>query len=89
MPPLESAPVTGWDDLPHSGDKSIGADLARFKWYRNKLAHHEDGKLSHTEYNQYWGDLEGVSLQILITLKIITSNKNFIGKHLSEINAYL
>ncbi|CAG2199256.1 unnamed protein product [Mytilus edulis] len=57
--PLESAPVTGWDDLPHSSDKSTGADLARFKWYRNKLAHHEDGKLSHTDYNQYWGDLEG------------------------------
>ncbi|CAG2243263.1 unnamed protein product [Mytilus edulis] len=59
LPPLESAPVTGWDDLPHSSDKSTGADLARFKWYRNKLAHHEDGKLSHTDYNQYWGDLEG------------------------------
>lgn len=61
MTPRESAPVTGWDNLPLPGDASKGADLARIKWYRNMVAHHGDGKLSPTEFSQYWADLEGVS----------------------------
>ncbi|CAC5387927.1 unnamed protein product [Mytilus coruscus] len=58
MAPRESAPVTGWDVLPNPGDTSTGADLARIKWYRNKLAHDGDGKLSPTDFSQYWIDLE-------------------------------
>ncbi|CAC5407993.1 unnamed protein product [Mytilus coruscus] len=58
MAPCESSPVTGWDILPHPSDTSKGADLARVKWYRNKLAHDGDGKLSPTDFSQYWGDLE-------------------------------
>ncbi|CAC5419256.1 unnamed protein product [Mytilus coruscus] len=59
MPQRECAPATYWDNLPLSTDTSTGADLARVKWYRNKVAHQEDGKLSPTDYSQYWGDLEG------------------------------
>ncbi|XP_052072537.1 uncharacterized protein LOC127710637 isoform X1 [Mytilus californianus] len=59
LPPRQSAPATGWDNLPHPGDTSIGADLARVKWYRNKLVHSNDGILSSTDVIQYWGDLEG------------------------------
>lgn len=65
MQPRESAPVTGWNNLPNPSDTSTGADLARFKWYRNKLAHHEYGKLCPVEYSQYWGDLESVSFSDL------------------------
>ncbi|CAG2239685.1 unnamed protein product [Mytilus edulis] len=60
MAPHEIAPVTGWDKLPHPGDTSKGADLARIKWYRNKLAHDGEGKLSPADFSQYWGDLEYV-----------------------------
>ena len=62
MTPRESAPITGWDNLPQPGDTSTGADLARVKWYRNKLVHSEVGKLSPAGFTQYWGDLEGVSI---------------------------
>ncbi|VDI11002.1 Hypothetical predicted protein [Mytilus galloprovincialis] len=58
MRPRETAPVTGWDNLPIPGDTSTSADIARVKWYRNKLAHTEDGKLSPSDFSQYWGDLE-------------------------------
>ncbi|VDI69066.1 Hypothetical predicted protein [Mytilus galloprovincialis] len=59
MIPRESAPVTGWDNLPHPGDSSKGADIARVKWYRNKLVHSKDGILAPSDVIQYWGDLEG------------------------------
>ncbi|CAG2237748.1 unnamed protein product [Mytilus edulis] len=59
LPQRESAPATGWDNLPHPSDTSTGADLARVKWYRNKLVHTNDGILSSTDVIQYWGDLEG------------------------------
>ncbi|CAG2225122.1 unnamed protein product [Mytilus edulis] len=59
MTPRECPPITGWDNIPQPGDTSTGADLARVKWYRNKLAHSEVGKLSPADFTQYWGDLEG------------------------------
>lgn len=67
MTPRECAPMTGWDNLPPQGD--TGADLARVKWYRNKLAHSEVGKLSKADFSQYWGDLEGVCIKkIFVTI---------------------
>ncbi|VDI27413.1 Hypothetical predicted protein [Mytilus galloprovincialis] len=62
LSPRESAPITGWDNLPHPNDNSTGADLARVKWYRNQSVHSKDGILSSTDFNQWWGDLEGVSI---------------------------
>ncbi|CAC5425355.1 unnamed protein product [Mytilus coruscus] len=59
LPPRESAPVTGFDNLPRPNDTSTGADIARVKWYRNKLVHSEDGKLCPGDFSQFWGDLEG------------------------------
>ncbi|CAC5425336.1 unnamed protein product [Mytilus coruscus] len=59
LPPCESSPVSGWDNLPLPGDTSTGADLARVKWYRNQSVHNKDGILSSTDFNQFWGDLEG------------------------------
>ncbi|VDI33179.1 Hypothetical predicted protein [Mytilus galloprovincialis] len=70
MTPRECAPITGWDNLPPQGD--TGADLARVKWYRNKLAHSEVGKLSRADFSQYWGDLEGVCIKIIF-VTIISS----------------
>ncbi|XP_076089044.1 uncharacterized protein LOC143059435 [Mytilus galloprovincialis] len=64
MTPHECAPRTGWDNLPLQGDASTGADLARVKWYRNMLTHHEDGKLSPVDFIQYWTDLESAILRL-------------------------
>lgn len=68
MTPKECAPVTGWDNLPLQGDTSTGADLARIKWYRNKLAHSDVGKLSPVDFTQYWGNVEGVSIYRFLSL---------------------
>lgn len=43
------------DILPFSGDKTVGADLARLKYYRNKITHSDDGKLSYTTF-LFWRD---------------------------------
>ncbi|XP_052072538.1 uncharacterized protein LOC127710637 isoform X2 [Mytilus californianus] len=75
LPPRQSAPATGWDNLPHPGDTSIGADLARVKWYRNKLVHSNDGILSSTDVIQYWGDLEGMK-KIFCVLIVLLSEDN-------------
>ncbi|CAG2198266.1 unnamed protein product [Mytilus edulis] len=80
MRPRETAPVTGWDNLPIPGDTSTSADIARVKWYRNKLAHTEDGKLS---------------LQILVSeteaQKItaeLKEHKGFIDKSIEKVEAF-
>lgn len=75
MPPCVSAPITGWDTLPLPNDTSTGADLARVKWYKNVLTHNPNGKLSNTDFVQFWGGLEGVSIQIMKTI-----GNNYINK---------
>ncbi|VDI49786.1 Hypothetical predicted protein [Mytilus galloprovincialis] len=75
--PREYGPVTGWDNLPIPQDTSTGADLARVKWYRNMLAHQVDGKLSLTDFNQYWIDLEGV-ISRLGGQSLLTESSNHI-----------
>ncbi|XP_062582489.1 E3 ubiquitin-protein ligase DZIP3-like [Saccostrea cucullata] len=52
------APVTGFDKLPSQSDNSVGADLARMKYYRNIVAHSKNAKLSEMEFNDYWADIE-------------------------------
>lgn len=79
MAPHEIAPVTGWDKLPHPGDTSKGADLARIKWYRNKLAHDGEGRLSPADFSQYWGDLEYVSTVVIINFSTIASTLSFLA----------
>ncbi|CAG2201959.1 unnamed protein product [Mytilus edulis] len=50
-------PVTGYDTLPSPSDISKGADLARIKHYRNKIAHSTDSKLLSQEFEDAWNDL--------------------------------
>lgn len=76
MAPRESAPITGWDKLPQPGDTSTGADLVRIKWYRNMLAHHEDGKLTPTDFSMGWGELECVGIKVLINNSYIDSKQS-------------
>ncbi|XP_062607484.1 uncharacterized protein LOC134269304 [Saccostrea cucullata] len=52
------APVTGYGKLPSQSDKSVGADLARMKYYRNIVAHSKNAKISEMEFNDYWANIE-------------------------------
>ncbi|CAG2213392.1 unnamed protein product [Mytilus edulis] len=54
-------PSCGYDKLPLSTDTSATADLARIKYYRNKLAHINDGKLKSAVFASEWEDICGVS----------------------------
>ncbi|XP_063438383.1 uncharacterized protein LOC134719306 [Mytilus trossulus] len=38
-------PVNGFDSLPLPGETTPGSDLARIKYYRNKLAHHDSNTI--------------------------------------------
>ncbi|CAG2186659.1 unnamed protein product [Mytilus edulis] len=86
LAPSESAPVTGWDNLPQPGDTSTGADLARVKWYRNQSVHSKDGILSSTDFNQCWGDLEGTdqSIEIRQTEKTYEQQDSPFGKAINQ-----
>lgn len=47
-------PHSGFDILPTPNETTLGADLARIKYYRNYLAHLDEGKLESTEFNSSW-----------------------------------
>ncbi|XP_052075892.1 uncharacterized protein LOC127713981 [Mytilus californianus] len=47
-------PLHGYDKLPPVTEVSDGADLARIKYYRNVLAHTDNGQLSNEHFNTMW-----------------------------------
>lgn len=59
-----SAPVGGWDNLPHPSNIGISDDIARIKYYRNKTAHNEDFMLSEEQFDEFWHDLSNALLRI-------------------------
>ena len=61
LPPFVSPPASGFDALSLSNDLSHGAHIARIKYYKNFIvSHSKDGKLSDTDCNRIWIDLEMV-----------------------------
>lgn len=50
-------PATGFDHLPSAGDITLGADLARIKYYRNYLAHLNDNKIDKSNFTTAWNDI--------------------------------
>ncbi|XP_071178430.1 uncharacterized protein [Mytilus edulis] len=42
------------DTLPRNTDDSIGADLTRIKYYRNKVAHSDHKTMSEEDFNSQW-----------------------------------
>ncbi|CAG2203685.1 unnamed protein product [Mytilus edulis] len=52
-------PRGGYDSLPSSSETTPAADLARIKYYRNVLAHLDDGKIDSTEFSAAWVDITG------------------------------
>ncbi|XP_071150630.1 uncharacterized protein [Mytilus edulis] len=59
IPPLLTAPLTGFDNLPPYHDQSDGANIARLKYYKNFLvSHSKDGKLPTSDFERIWSELE-------------------------------
>ncbi|XP_071152248.1 uncharacterized protein [Mytilus edulis] len=55
-------PINGFDTLPQPGEITPGSDLARIKYYRNKLAHHDSNTIDTAYFNTAWRDIsEAVS----------------------------
>lgn len=55
----------GWGNPPKTGDKSIAACIERIRIQRNEiLAHHTNGEIEKTEFNNRWTELEGAVLEI-------------------------
>lgn len=53
-------PAGGYDCLPQIVEVTQGADLARIKYYRNCLAHLDDGKIDTSFFNTAWTDITDV-----------------------------
>ncbi|XP_076082214.1 uncharacterized protein LOC143052933 [Mytilus galloprovincialis] len=50
-------PVNGFDSLPLPGETTPGSDLARIKYYRNKLAHHDSNTVDTAYFHTAWTDI--------------------------------
>ncbi|XP_076080667.1 uncharacterized protein LOC143051655 [Mytilus galloprovincialis] len=60
LPPMVPPPIpNGFDALPQRSDSSIGAHIARIKYYKNFIvSHSKDGKLSDADFNTIWIDMD-------------------------------
>ncbi|CAG2192992.1 unnamed protein product [Mytilus edulis] len=61
-----SHPINGFDSLPLPGESTPGSDLARIKYYRNKLAHHDSNTIDSAYFNTAWGDISNVSINAIL-----------------------
>ncbi|CAG2191595.1 unnamed protein product [Mytilus edulis] len=52
-----SSPINGFDSLPLPGETTPGSDLARIKFYRNKLAHHDSNTIDANYFHTAWTDI--------------------------------
>ena len=58
-------PATGWDILPNSTDHSLEADLARIKFYRNKIyGHNHSMEISNADFENLWMEISDALLRI-------------------------
>ena len=66
-------PATGWDILPYSTDHSLEADLARIKFYRNKIyGHNHSMEITNADFKKLWMEISEALLRIA---SIISSAK--------------
>ncbi|CAG2217843.1 unnamed protein product [Mytilus edulis] len=50
-------PVNGFDNLPPPSEKTPAANIARIKYFRNKLAHSDNDKINQCDFNTFWTEL--------------------------------
>ncbi|CAC5364245.1 unnamed protein product [Mytilus coruscus] len=68
-------PKRGFDNLPLASDTTPSADLATIKYYRNYIAHIEDGKIESSFFTKAWQDIIGVSK--CIHMELFSSRRRF------------
>lgn len=77
-------PIPISDGLPFPTDISEGADLSRLKYYRNQVAHCDDGVLSDNQLNDYWTDISQVNSCLnnyMFSKYVCSIHKNLGSKH--------
>ncbi|CAG2226366.1 unnamed protein product [Mytilus edulis] len=52
-----SQPINGFNSLPPSVETTPEADLARIKWYRNILSHHDSNKMATVDFDAAWSNI--------------------------------
>ena len=58
-------PATGWNILPNSTDHSLEADLARIKFYRNKIyGHNHSMEITNADFEKLWMEISEALLRI-------------------------
>lgn len=58
-------PATGWNSLPPASDKTLEADLARIKYYRNTVyGHASKASVDDAQFNRYWKDITKVLVRL-------------------------
>ncbi|XP_071138285.1 uncharacterized protein [Mytilus edulis] len=50
-------PVNGFNNLPPPSEKTPAANIARIKYFRNKLAHSDNDKINQCDFNTFWTEL--------------------------------
>lgn len=68
-------PAGGYDRLPKYTETTLGADLARIKFYRNQLAHLDDAKIDHESFIADWNDVTSVCIALLLYM-LYENNKH-------------
>nr|XP_022308342.1 uncharacterized protein LOC111114344 [Crassostrea virginica] len=55
---LVPAPAFGWDILPKPSENSLGANLARIKYYRNYVSHNSNSETDVKTFQDIWATLK-------------------------------
>ena len=69
-------PATGWDNLPNSTDKTLSADLARIKFYRNKICHDNNNmEIDDATFQNWWQEISEAIVRIAESISDETGNE--------------
>ncbi|CAG2200539.1 unnamed protein product [Mytilus edulis] len=64
--PRNGVPDSKTFDSTTTREITPGSDLARIKYYRNKLAHHDSNTIDSAYFNTAWGDISNVSINAIL-----------------------
>ena len=71
------APATGWDSLPPASDTSVGANIARVKYYRNAVCGHaSQASVDDPKFNSLWQDISAALVALGVDAAAIAKLKN-------------
>ena len=70
------APATGWDSLPPASDTSVGANIARVKYYRNAVCGHaSQASVDDPKFNSLWQDISAALVALGVDAAAIAKLK--------------